>query len=118
MAQAMKEEADSLIENKVEYLKDNPEGVVVFLYINHELNLLDPIGCCYPGITNEYSVYVENIINIYKKQAKNNLGGSLSEFIWAICDSIGTPYPTEEEIQKTVGRIIKILDDFSDNKYR
>lgn len=51
LAKAIEEEADELIERKDENLKDSPEDFVVYLYINHELNKLDPIGCCYPGIT-------------------------------------------------------------------
>lgn len=65
MALEIGEEIEFLKQSKIENLRQDPERMVLLLYVNHELNLLDPIGV-YPAIATEYESYARRIVDAYK----------------------------------------------------
>lgn len=80
----IKEEMESNYELYFEELENNFEQLkkyVIFFTINHELNLLDPIGGCYPSIRNEYSYYAWGIYDDYLTTDENWLFSMLKKQI-------------------------------------
>lgn len=62
----LREERDDLLEHKEENMKENYEGFIQFLYINHHLNRLDPARMYYPQFRNQYEKYAWIMLKIYK----------------------------------------------------
>lgn len=65
MALGIGEEIEFLKQSKTENLSKDPERMVLLLYVNHELNLLDPIGV-YPEVITEYESYARRIVDAYQ----------------------------------------------------
>jgi len=55
---------------ELEIDQDSVEEMVIFLYLNHELNMLDPIGV-YPEVFNEYATYAREMVRSYFKDDKD-----------------------------------------------
>lgn len=111
LAKAMEEEIEYLIESKEKNLKDNPEAYVVFLHINHELNKLDPIGFCYPGIIYEYDKYAWEILRMYRQLHKEEFENSLNKYLKRIWQSIGiSSQGADEKIGMAAKNIVEVLN--------
>lgn len=107
----MEEEIEYLIENKEKNLKDNPEDFVVFLHINHELNKLDPIGFCYPGIIYEYDTYAWEILRMYRQVHEEEFENSLNKYLKRVWDSIGISFHgADEKISIAAKNIVDIVN--------
>lgn len=54
---------EEYFKEKTENKEHSPEEVILFLYINHELNLFDALWFAYPSIWYEYSVYAWQLVD-------------------------------------------------------
>lgn len=115
MAACVEEEIQLTIESRSgnksteKDLKDL-EQEVLFLHINHELNKVDPIGVCYPGIFNEYASYAEKITEFYLNSSIDEFTLSTTGMIEGIWWSIGSNPEREENRQQTEEIVCNIIN--------
>lgn len=102
------------LERFLPIIKENPKEakkIVVFLHINHQLNLKDPIGCCYPTVFDEYSDYARKMAKHFLEQEdKYDFSQKLKKEMinmWLCIAS--NPYQDKKSIDNGCVDIINIL---------
>lgn len=76
LADCIQAEISSLIAEKKENLKDNPESFVLFLYVNYALNLFDPLAV-YPETRDPYAACAQSIRSLYQSCDKESFAQEL-----------------------------------------
>ncbi len=94
------------------FLEEDPEKFVIFLYVEHELNKSDPLGCAYPSIMDEYSRYAWYIVDIYKTINKENFYKQLPKYLEGIWDSVHNNDRNRSlQISRTANNIMNVIDE-------
>lgn len=90
-------------------LKYNSKDYVLYLYVNQELNKLDPIGWGYPGKRwDEYYDYAWEIVNLFKESGKINFSRRLADYLHQFFATFYTE-KSPEFIRETADRIGKMI---------
>jgi len=107
----IKEEREICISHYLPMIKEDTtraKMVVLFLYVNHQLNLLDPIGF-YPEVLNEYESYAKKMVDRFlQEESKESLSKKIEIEMVEMWSAIASnPETDKKKINKGVSEIIK-----------
>ncbi len=105
--QWLTEEQESL------FAKHEPKDYVTYLYINQELNRLDPVGWGYPGrVWDEYYDYAWEIVNLFKAESGVGFTQKLTDYLEEFFDTFYCSKSTEliEQAAERIESEIRVLD--------
>lgn len=91
------------------------EEIVLYCYINHELNVLDPIGCCYPQISNEYSSYAWKLVDFYLKEGKEKFPAKVKKQVEDLVESIGFNMD-KKSIKNSIHNITNMVNEIDNSQ--
>lgn len=122
IAKRLREESNIYLTRYLSDIKDNPHEVketVFFLHVNHQLNVMDPIGICYPGIIFEYSSYAWKMVELLLQfEDKNSLYKKLRKEMvdmwWSVASQ---PDEDREIINKGCRDIVSMFYTISPTKH-
>ncbi|MBP2629009.1 MAG: hypothetical protein H6Q68_3720 [Firmicutes bacterium] len=112
LASCIDEEIEIVRHRADRFLKEDPEKFVIFLYVEHQLNKSDPLGCAYPSIVDEYSRYAWHIVELYKTTNKDKFCRQLSKYVEDIWDSVcNNDRNRKQQIRRTADNIVKVIEE-------
>jgi hypothetical protein len=106
---------EEIYHEKTENNQCTPEQFILFCYINHELNLFDPLGCAYPSIWFEYTTYAWKMVNSRFENGGKQFQSKVKEQIETLVLSIGNHSNYTE--RTTCQRINKVVDKIYDRLF-
>ena len=108
--------SEEFFNESLENGEEKAKETVLFCYINHELNLLDPIGVCYPGIINEYSSYAWGMVEALLTEGKESFPQQFKARLRTMYSCVHSPLErkvletTCRKITNTINKIFNSLE--------
>ena len=117
LASCIDEEIEKVRQLEEKKFKENPEEFVIFLYVEHDLNKSDPLGCAYPSVVDEYSRYAWYIVELYKNMDRDKFYKQLPKYLEGIWDGVcNYDRNRNQQIRRTADNIVKVIDELYKKK--